>query len=140
MTTVATVHAAIKSRLAAQLPAVTFRYQNETAPLPDTPATYVFVELIVIRQFLAGYGSGRFGNLYRNEGFIQALVLVPISTAGVDAGLQLAEQVAAVFRSYRDTDISCFDATVRPEFGRTEEGNYAHIASVEASILFDQIG
>lgn len=140
MTTVATVHAAIKSRLAAQLPAVTFRYQNETAPLPDTPATYVFVELNVLKQNLAGFGGGRFANLYRSDGFILALILMPISTAGVDAGLQLAEQVAAVFRSYRDSDISCVDATVRPEIGRTEEGNYTMVASVEVTVTFDQIG
>lgn len=140
MTTTATVHAAIKSRLAAQLPAVTFRYQNETTPLPATPATYVFIELNVLKQNLVGWGGGRFANLYRSDAFILALVLVPISTAGVDAGLQLAEQVATVFRSYRDADISCVDATVRPEAGRTEEGNYTMVASVEVTLTFDQIG
>jgi plastocyanin domain-containing protein len=45
-----------------------------------------------------------------------------------------------VFRSYRDNDISCFDAVVRPEFGRTEDGNYNHCASVEVTCHFDQVG
>lgn len=142
MTTTAAAQAAIRAKLTADLPALMFKWQNESFIVPAIAVPFAFVELQILRQELIATGGGRFNNLYRNHGFIVAQVQVRANTAVTD-GLTTAEQIAAVFRSYRDfgaDPYSCFEATVRPETGRTEDGNYNHLASAEIVIHFDQVG
>jgi hypothetical protein len=126
---------------------VPFRWQNEAAQLPDTPATFVYCEFLTGRARVAGYGGGRGRNLYRNPATFTAYVFVP-KDSGLDDAEAIAEQIAALFRSYRDDSISCFDASVHPGGDGAElkppglasvVGNYFY-AVAEISLHFDQIG
>jgi hypothetical protein len=132
---------------------VPLRWQNEAAdsagnvPLPDTPSPFVYTEFITNPGTLVGYGGGRGANLYRTPAFVAAYVFVP-KDEGLDEAETIAEQIAALFRSYRDSSISCFDATVQPGGdGETIKppgldsavGNYFW-AVTEISLHYDQIG
>lgn len=131
-----------------QLDRVPLRWQNEDGgALPDTPSPFIYTLFHTGRAGIAGYGGGRGNNLYRNPARVEAYVFVP-KGVGLDQAEYVAEQVAALFRSYRDEHISCFDATVYPGGdgaeltppGLTSEvGNYFW-AACEVSLHFDQIG
>lgn len=153
MTTAAEARAAVRTRLtnagiAYGGAAVPLRWPNEAGgPLPDVPAPFIYTEFNSDRAILAGYGGGRGDNLYRNPARIEAYVFVP-KGVGLDAAEAIAEQIATLFRSYRDADISCFDATVYPGGDgadltpaglSSEVGNYFW-ASVEVRLHFDQVG
>lgn len=139
MTTTAAIQALIESRHTSELPAVTFTYQNETHILPNTPATFVHVELIAEGMEIVAFGGGRGANLQRTTGRIEAHVMTPVGE-GIDGGLALAEQIAAVWRSYRDADISCFAAEAFPGEGRVEDGNYANSAVAIVDVHWDRTG
>lgn len=132
---------------------VPFRWQNENADslgnaeLPSDPSPFVYCEFITEPGRLAGYGGGRGQNLYRNPARLDAYVFVPRGE-GMDEAESIAEQVAALFRSYRDANISCFDATVypggdgsslQPAGLSSPVGSYFY-AVTEVSLYFDQIG
>jgi hypothetical protein len=132
---------------------VPFRCQNEAADslgnaaLPDTPSPFVYWEFITDRASLVGFGGGRGANLYRNPARLDAYVFVP-TDEGLDEAEAIAEQIAALFRSYRDSNISCFDATVfpggdgssiKPSGLNSPVGNYFYTVA-EISLYFDQIG
>jgi hypothetical protein len=85
MTTTAAAQAAIRARLEAQLPLLTFKWQNEKFIVPDTAAPFAFVELVVTDQIPAAFGGGRFANLYRNNGFISAQVLSGLTPPSMTA-------------------------------------------------------
>lgn len=156
MTTVAQAYAAVRSRLEANVPTdsgsqpVPLRWQNEAAALPATPAPFVYVEFDndgSPTRGPAAYGAGRGNNLYRNEATIAAYVFVPRGE-GIEEAQSIAEQIAALFRSHRDNDISCFRATVypggngadiRPPGLDSEVGNYFY-AIAEVDLHFDQLG
>ncbi len=144
MPTLPTATASIKSRIAANFSAVTVRYHNEGVTLPDEPAPFAFVEIILERAFLAGFGGGPGDNLQRSAGRIEAHFLVPVGW-GIEDGLSWAEQFAAVFRGQRVDDINYFGiggdmAQVFPADGKTEDGSYAHIATAIVPFFFDQAG
>lgn len=148
MTTVSQARAVVRARIEAGGLGVPLRWQNEDGgPLPDEPAPFVYAEFNTERGSIAGYGGGRGNNLYRNPARIEAYVFVP-KGQGLDQAETIGEQIAALFRSYRDADISCFDATVYPGGDGaaltppgllSEVGNYFW-AGVEISLHFDQIG
>jgi hypothetical protein len=132
---------------------VPFRWQNEfadslgNAELPSEPSPFVYCEFITEKAYLAGFGGGRSQNLYRNPARLDAYVFVPRGE-GMDEAESIAEQIAALFRSYRDANISCFDATVypggdgasiQPAGMNSPVGNYFY-AVTEISLHFDQIG
>jgi hypothetical protein len=132
---------------------VPFRWQNEAsdslgnAALPDTPSPFVYCEFIVESGSIASYGGGYGKNLYRNRARLVAYVLVP-KNSGMDEAESISEQVAALFRSYRDSNVSCFDATVypggdgsslKPSGMSSPVGSYFY-AVAEISLHFDQIG
>lgn len=132
---------------------VPFRWQNETSDslgnvdLPDTPAPFVYVEFLTDPQDLVSFGGGRGQNRYRNPARLDAYVFVPRGQ-GLDEAEAIAEQVAGLFRSYRDNDVSCFGATVypggdgaslKPPGLSSEVGNYFW-ACCEVNLFFDQIG
>mgnify|MGYP000467545466 CR=1 FL=1 len=133
--------------------AVPFRWQNETADsqgntdLPSEPAAFVYCEFITDRGQLAAFGGGVGQNLYRNPAQLVAYVFVP-KGEGLDDSEQIAEQIAALFRSYRSAQISCFDASVypggdgaslKPPGLSSVDGSY-FFAVTEVSLFFDQIG
>lgn len=153
MTTALGAFNAIRARLEANAPTyagqpVPLRWQNENGdPIPDVPAPFIYLEFLAYDGQLASFGSGRTANRYRNYATIEAYVFVPRGW-GVSDALTIAEQVGAAFRSYRDTDISCFDATVypggsgasiKPPGMDSEVGNYDY-AAAQISLFYDQIG
>lgn len=148
MTTVSQARAAVRSRIEANITSVPLRWQNEDGgPLPDEPAPFVYAEFNTERGSIAGFGGGRGNNLYRNPARIEAYVFVP-KGEGLDRAESIAEQIATLFRSYRDQHISCFDASVYPGGDgaeltppglSSEVGNYFW-AACEVSLHFDQIG
>lgn len=150
MTTITQAFAAVRSKLEEAPAITTFRFQGEDGgPLPDKPAAFAYIEL---ENYGAGrgpvaFGGGRGSNLYRNEGQINGLVFVP-NGQGLSVAVALAEQVAARLRSYRDSSISCFSASVHPigegtsiaPKGLNSEVNNYTCAVVEIAFHFDQIG
>lgn len=150
MTTITQAFSAIRSKLEEVPTITTFRFQGEDGgPLPGTPEAFAYVEM---ENFGAGrgpvaFGGGRGNNLYRNEGQINAFVFTP-NGQGLAVTVALAEQVAARLRSYRDSDISCFSASVHPigegtsiaPKGLNSEVNNYTCAVVEIAFHFDQIG
>jgi hypothetical protein len=155
MTTASQAFAVIRARLAANKPAglTAFRFQNEdedttgAAALPDTPAAFAYIEFLAEPGSLAAFGGGAGRNLYRNPAQIQCYVFVPRGL-GLAAATDLAEQLATLFRSYRDADISCFAATVYPGGdgasikppGLSSEVDNYFWAVADVSFYFDLIG
>lgn len=157
MTTAADVVAGIRARLEATTPTyaqdgetrtIGLRWQGESGgPLPDIPAPFAWTAFAGDQGRLAGFGDGRGANLYRNGGQIEAYVFVPMDW-GAAVALAIAEQYAALFRSYRDATMSCFDATVDPGgpgamlkppgFDSEVEGYW--YCGVVVSLYYDQIG
>jgi len=158
MATASEARAAFRTRLAAG--GITYggqpvplRWQNEAADslgnrrLPDTPAPFVYSEFLNEGSTIVAYGGGRGGNVHRNHARVESYVFVPKGT-GLDGAEAIAEQIAALFRSYRDQHISCFEATVmpggdgamlKPAGLASEVGNYFW-AACEVRLHFDQIG
>jgi hypothetical protein len=139
MPTVAAVQSAIRTRLEANFTAITVRWKNEDFILPDTPAPFVLVELIVEDHSIAGYGGGRLANLWRTDARIEAHVFMIAGTA-MATGLGYAEDICAVFRSQRVDDISYGGAEVFPGDGEIQDGNMAHVASTVIDLFFDKVG
>lgn len=154
MTTASGARAIIRARLEAgaivdsDSVAVPLRWQNENGgALPDTPTPFIYTEFLTDPASLVSFGSGRGANRYRNPARVDAYVFVP-KDEGLDEAESIAEQIAALFRSYRDASISCFEATVMPGGDgasitppglSSEVGNYFW-AVCEVSLYFDQIG
>lgn len=150
MTTVSDAHALIKTRISGNLPAgvTVTRWQNEDGdPLPDTPAKFLYTELITDPQYLAAFGGGRGSNLWRNPARIDCYAFVPRGD-GLALATDLAEAIAALFRGYRSNDLQCFDATVYPlgagssikPPGLTSEVDNYYCAVAEVSLHFDLVG
>lgn len=140
MTTIAQASAAVRARLEANFTAATLHWQNEDNILPDTPEAFVFVEPVIVEghEFIA-FGGGQGGNLQLTEGRFEAQVMVPLGT-GVASGLAWAEEIATVFRSQTFSDVSCWAAQAYPGSGRTEDGSYAHVATVIVDLHFYMTG
>lgn len=159
MTTVSQARQVIRSRIEAgavvdsDSTPVPFRWQNEetdslgNVELPSPASPFVYVEFNADRASLASFGGGRGSNRYRNPARIEAFVFVP-KGEGLNEAESIAEQIATLFRSYRDDDISCFDASVypggdgedlAPKGMSSEVSNYFY-CSLEVSLHFDLIG
>lgn len=147
MATVAAAFAALRARIdgATSLP-LYWQYEDNTQ-LPDTPASFGYVEMIVDPGFVAGFGGGVGANLHRNPGRLLVWVFTP-KGQGMAASLPVAESIAALLRTYRTSDVSCFSATVRPGGdgaaiappGMASAVNNYYWALVDVEISFDQIG
>ncbi len=150
MTTASAAYAVIRSLIEANKPAsvTALRWQNEDGdPLPDLPAPFLYTEFVTEPSSLVSFGGGKGANRYRNPARIECFAFVPRGE-GLQVATDLAEQIATLFRSYRDADISCFDATVYPGGdganlkppGLSSEVNNYFWAAAEVSLFFDQIG
>ena len=153
MTTATEAYNALKQRLIDAALGVPLRWQgdnkdsNGNVELPDTPATFIYSEMIAEPAELVAYGGGPLQNLYRNPARFVSYVFIPRNT-GLTTATDLAEAIAQQFRSYRTAQISCFDATVHPGGdgaqltppGLTSEVNNYFWASTEVSLFFDQLG
>jgi hypothetical protein len=147
MATSAAAFAELKARAVDNLGTLPMYWPHEVIELPDTPVTFAYFEFITSQAELAGFGSGRGANLYRNPAEWIAYVFVPIGQ-GLTVALTQAETIAALYRSYRTSVISCFAASVEPVGQgadlvppglRSAAGNYA-CAIVRVDLFFDQIG
>jgi len=153
MATASQAYAALRSRIEGGGLPIPLRWQNVDAdsaglvPLPDTPAPFIYGEFLVESVDLAGFGGGRFKNLYRNQACLYLWVFVPRGW-GLEPALDYAEQAAVLLRSYRTPDISCFAAWVLPGGdgavlqppGLRSEVNAYFYAFVEVELHFDQTG
>lgn len=154
MTTASAAYAVIKARLETNKPTgLVLRWQNVdedsdgNTQLPDTPSAFAYTEFLTDPAQLVSFGGGRTNNRYRNTARIVTYVFVPRGQ-GLAVATDYAEQVATIFRSYRDNDISCFESSVfpggngadlKPPGLSSEVDNYFW-ASVEVALFFDLIG
>jgi hypothetical protein len=152
VTTATQAYAVLRGILEAGM-TVPLRWQNEDADstgnvgLPDTPAAFIYTEFNTDPAEIVSFGGGRFSNRYRNRAHLDIYVFVPRGW-GLTYAADYAEQAAALFRSYRDNDISCFGASVypggdgsqlQPPGMQSEVTNY-YYAAASVELLFDQIG
>lgn len=161
MTTATAAQAAIRARLEANRPVdvkgnnARLYWPNEDLDsdgndgLPDKPLAFIYTEFVGQKSYLAGFGGGPGANLWRNPSRSESYVFVPRGE-GLASATDLAEQVAMLFRGYRDpATIQCFDATVYPlgdgrgikppGLSNTEVDNY-FCAVCEVELHFDLIG
>ena len=123
MTTTSQAFDAIVARLVASGTTLPLRYQGENGLNNDPPVDdlgralpFVLVDFDVHGHPTGGpdaFGGGQGANLYRNPSTLTLYVLVP-QGEGLKSATDKAEVLAPWFRSHRDSDISCFAATVRP--------------------------
>jgi hypothetical protein len=115
--------------------------------LPDTPTPFIYTYFDSDPARLVGFGGGRMRNLYRSRAHLDIYVFIP-NGWGLTYGLNYAEQAAALFRSYRDEDVSCFSASVfaggagaelQPPGMASEVSNYLY-TTVGVELYYDQIG
>lgn len=153
MTTASGAYAILKLRMEGGGLTVPLRWQNElkdsigSVDLPNTPTTFVYSEFLTEPSRIVSYGGGRGANRYRNPARLLSYVFVPRGD-GLVLATDKAEAIATLFRSYRDSDISCFDATVYPGGdgaslkppGLSSEVNNYFFALTEISLFFDLIG
>lgn len=131
---------AIRDRFVANWPhvAVPLRWENEPAPLPATPASYLYVEIVGEGEGIVGYGGGRGANLWRHEGAILAHALVP-EMSGTQAAYGYAEDAAAIFRGQRFDEVSCGAAAVLGGASKADNGNYWQV-TCRIEFHFDRVG
>ncbi len=141
---------AIKAQVAAASLPFSIYWLGEPAPiLPDTPTTFAFV---VFNNEGSGrrptaFGGGQGANLYRNRVFLEAFVFAP-DGEGLEVAMDAAESVAASLRSFRNGDIFCHAADVKPVGpgsniavpGLSAVVSSYQCAVAEATLSFDQIG
>lgn len=122
-------------------------WQNDDVTLPATPAAFAYTEFLTERAELASFGGGRGQNRWRNRASLTVYVFVPRGQ-GLAVATDLAEAVATIYRSYRDSNVSCFEASVYPGGDgaaiappglRSEVNNYFY-AVADISLFFDLIG
>jgi hypothetical protein len=124
-------------------------YQGVSVVLPSKPETFAYV---VFENDGSGFGpvsfgGGRGNNRYRNQATLEVFVFTP-NRKGIREAMVQAETIAARLRSFRDDDISCFSAHVRPlgegqrlkPPGLESEVNNYVCALAEITFHFDQIG
>lgn len=151
MTTAAQAFSAVKTRLSAVGSGISIplRWQAEDGgALPDTPSAFGYVEFLAGGGSLVSFGGGRGSNRYRHRARVHAFVFTP-NGDGLSTALTHAETIAARLRSYRDDDISCFEATVHggghgpdvspPGLSRNALNDYWY-AVAEIALFYDLIG
>jgi hypothetical protein len=152
MTTFAGALAAVRSRLTDTSITISLLWQGERPNIPraDNGAamSFGFIELEVYSAEIVAFGGGAGANIHRNFATVNAYVFVP-NEAGLTLAATYAEAIATRLRSFRDSDISCFDAALHPVargenlappgLSRADVGNYQCVI-VAVSMFFDQAG
>lgn len=138
---------------------VPLRWQNENVDsagnelLADPPAPFVFSEFTTSRGTFLTLGGGRGNNIYRAPFQFTAYVFVPKNDFvpserdGLEQAEAIAEQIAALFRSFYASGVSCTSVSVEPGGDgadlkppglHSEVGNYFW-ACADIAGHFDQI-
>lgn len=153
MTTASAAYTVLRNRLAANT-SLPIRWRGDdtdsagSGDLPDTPTTFLFCWFEPMPAVIAGFGGGRGANLYRNQALLNIFVFVPRGDGSETVALDHGETIAAIFRSFRDSDVSCFGASVlsggpgsdiAPPGLRSEVNLYS-FALIEVELHFDQTG
>ena len=153
MATAAQAFKALQTRVESGGLPIPLRWQNKDddsdglVPLPDIPAPFIYGDFVSDTVEIVSFGGGRFRNTYRNQCVLYLWVFVPRGW-GIDPALDYAEQAAALLRSYRTSEVSCFAARVVPGGdgaaiqppGLRSEVNAYYYAYAEVEFMFDQIG
>lgn len=162
MTTAAAAYGVIRALLEANKPSAltALRWQNEFEDsngnliLPDEPAAFAYTEFLASPSSVIEIGGGRGANRHRNSAHVDVYVFVPRGTGMVVTNAQsvgcldIAEQIAALFRPLRSGGVSVDDVTVypggngsdlKPPGLASEVGNYFW-AAVGVSLHFDLTG
>lgn len=129
----ATVYSAIKTFLDANWTTTSLVYENTATPLPDTPASFVEVEITGNSYAQASIGSGTIsGNLWRENGLLWLHVMVPSGTGSLTARTY-AETLIKLLRGQEIvTGLTFGEASVGLGDPSTENGNYWRLSiSVE---------
>jgi hypothetical protein len=125
---------------------------EDSPPLPTdangAPLPFAYIDFRVSRGFLAGFGGGLGRNLYRHEDCDLFLWVAVPKGRGMKYATDLAETIAPFFRSYRDADILCTDATVMPAEdganlqppGVQSSVDLYYVAAVAVTVQFDLVG
>ncbi len=154
MTTASTAHAVFRSVIDGATitdngSAVPLRYYGDNNDdLPDVPTPFVYVVFDAFKaEVIEMGGAGRGSNRHRNFGTCDAFVFVPKGT-GMKRATDIAETIAALFRSYRLNGVTCETATVfpggngsdiKPDGMDSEVGNYLW-AGCQIEFYHDVIG
>lgn len=152
MTTASQALAALRSRLSGAGLSFTVYWHGDDQPvLPDEPTTFAFMILNNDGSGFspAGFGGGLGSNLYRNRATLEAYVFAPPTGAdGMGPVMDIAELIAARFRSFRDSNVFVQAADVEP----IGEGSNISVPGLETAVNnylcavavvklhFDQIG
>lgn len=147
MPTFSQAYDAVKARLESGSLPFPLTWQNEDMEMSDAPGVFAYTEIIVEDAEFAAFGGGRGLNTQRNFCRIDIYLFAPRGQ-GLKVATDAAEQAATLLRSYRDTVISCFSATVKPGgdgadlkppgMSTTVDSYYWARATVD--MYFDQIG
>lgn len=150
MSTFAQMVAALKARAVAQVTmfgAAVYWDRDAKPTLPDDPTPFVFFRLEMDRAQFISIGGGRGNNLARTDGELQGYIFIPRDW-GLEQEALYGEHVAAAFRSYRTTDVSCGAVTPAPAVPGSdlmppgldsEVENYSCIVAA-VPVFFDQVG
>jgi hypothetical protein len=153
VTTAAQAYAVLRGLLEAESGLPPLRWQNEDSDslgnvaIPDTPAPFLYTTFDPMRGEVAAFGGGRFNNIYRNPATLLIFVFVPRGW-GIAPALDYGETAASLFRSYRDTNVSCFASSVlasgpgsdlSPQGLPSEVAQYWYVM-VEVELFFDLVG
>lgn len=114
MSTLALVVASLKARAASNITTLPVYWDKDARPeLPDDPSPFAFLMIEAGPGRFVAFGGGLAANLQRSECDLTALVFIPRDW-GLEQHATYGEHVASAFRSYRDSNVFCFAASVRP--------------------------
>lgn len=115
MSTFAQVVASLKARAAAQITLLRHYWDKDAKPTdldPDAQTPFVFFLIETDPAQFVSFG-GRGNNLQRVRGEMQGLVFIPRDW-GLEQHASYGEHVAAAFRSFRDSHVSCGAVAPQP--------------------------
>lgn len=144
-TTYPAAWAALRARAEANV-TMPMLWQFETNELSDAAEAFVYFEMVTEGARFIEVGGGRGANRYRHATQFNGFVFVPVGWGMTDA-LTRAEAVAAAFRSYHTSVVSCDGAEIHPVGEGSQlvppglqsaAGNYA-CCVVVVPVTFDQL-
>lgn len=118
---------------------VPLRYQNDEAPLPDTPSPFVLVEVLgQAGGGHVGWGGGRGNNIWRQLGRVEMHVFIPTGW-GPETAWTYAQEIASLLEGKGFSDVQCWEATIDGGGRDADQGNYWLVTAV-VFFSFDRVG
>ncbi len=121
MTTSSDAHSFIRARMESNVPTcppdgvpLKLRWRGEDGgPLPDNPSAFAFTIFDAAMSSVIETGGGRGRNRHRNPASAEVFIFVP-NGWGLKPATDLAETIAALFRSVNESGVFVDSATVYP--------------------------